>query len=383
MASDSNEPKLYGIVHSNRSGAALWGKNQFNSTFPAALACYMRNIDMPAVYLTLSDDLSVVASDLRIGELFNTELPNDKLRFDFEAKYDPYQQYALDDIGGIDLVIKHHDDTDSTAWRRALEVKLTVMPDNTTCLLPEQEWSPELVIRPASTKYCALGIYHDCKEDQSEIRYIFQNVCGNFREWNSVDEFCNKRDQLLDALNQFQIRFRDRQKPFLVQPVWKTEGKTPWLAAQAFDVFIWSDFALCRTFIKALEETVEVNRSQRAAARLARTLYSLATQERANLNPIYTGMAYGLQTDKEFALSGQMTKVYLNTPRRLRPELPREVIAKVILNGGERLLSPERRFDATIFFTARTLFEVEAAEQVGIMEGAAGAIKQIDLASNT
>lgn len=37
------EPRLFGINKSNRdySNPETWGKNQFNSSFPAALACYL------------------------------------------------------------------------------------------------------------------------------------------------------------------------------------------------------------------------------------------------------------------------------------------------------------------------------------------------------
>ena len=72
----TNTPKLYGIANSNRNGAQLWGKNQFNSTFPASLACYMRDATIPAVYLTLMDQLLVTAGDLPISDLFNSSLPN-------------------------------------------------------------------------------------------------------------------------------------------------------------------------------------------------------------------------------------------------------------------------------------------------------------------
>jgi HindVP restriction endonuclease len=362
---DQESPRLYGIVHSNRKPAKLWGKNEFNSTFPAALACYMRDKNIPAVYLTLDEKLKVVASDLPISELFNTSRPNSDLKFDFETRFQPYEQYAHDSdkIGGIDLVIRHEGDDSETSWRRPLEVKLTVMPDNTTGDLTEDQWSPELVIRPASTKYCALGIYHACKERKEEIRSIFESVCGNFQLWESEHELNDKRDQLLSALNIFQSTFRTMQQPFLIQPIWKTKGKLSTLADDAFDLIVWSDFALCRAFIVGLEGKGHISRAARAAARFARVLYVLATQQRANLTQIYTQMAYGHQTDKEFALSGVQTRPYLDTPRRLKPALSKEVVAEIILNGGEKLLSPERRFDATIFFASQALFDVRVAEE--------------------
>jgi hypothetical protein len=126
QAATVNPPGLYGITHSNRRGAHLWGKNEFNSTFPTALACYMRDQAIRAVYISLQEDLSVSTSEITIDELFNSNLPNNLLQFDFESRFDPYQQFALDEIGGIDLVVKHHDDTTEQAWRRPLEVKLTV-----------------------------------------------------------------------------------------------------------------------------------------------------------------------------------------------------------------------------------------------------------------
>jgi hypothetical protein len=387
-AAPPNPPSLYGISHSNREGEQLWGKNQFNSTFPTALACYMRDKGIRAVYLTLGEDLLVTASEISIDDLFNTDRPNNQLRFDFEIRYEPYQQYALDDIGGIDLVVMHNGDVTQDGWRRPLEVKLTVMPDNTTCRRPEAEWSPELVIRPASTKYCAIGIYNACRARRNDVRDIFQDVCGNFQVWNSTHEVRAKRNELLGALNEFQGEFRANQQPFLIQPVWKTEGKSPSLAERAFDLFVWSDFALCRTFIdKPLEDAELVNRFMRASARLARVLYVLSTQQRANLTGIYTEMAYGLQTDKEYSLPGQSTRVYLNDPRRTTPELRREVVAEIILNGGEKLLSPERRFDATIYFATRKIFEERAIAAAAFEAGEAiadvAANVTSDLASNT
>jgi HindVP-like restriction endonuclease len=184
-----------------------------------------------------------VAGEITMDDLFNTDRPNNQLRFDFETRYQPYEQFAFDDIGAIDLVVKHHGVAEPEGWRRPLEIKLTVMPDNTTCSGPEQEWSPELVIRPASTKYCALGIYSACRARRTEIRDIFQNVCGNFQVWNSAHELQNKRDEMLNALDIFQRTLNANQQPFLIQPIWKTEGKSPSLAQRAFDLFVWSDFA--------------------------------------------------------------------------------------------------------------------------------------------
>ena len=43
--------------------------------------------------------------------------------------------------------------------------------------------------------------------------------------------------------------------------------------------------------------------------------------------------------------------------RLTKPSIRKEVLVELIRGGGEKLLSPERRFDATIYFTAHHLFE--------------------------
>jgi hypothetical protein len=43
MKPEKIEASLFGLQHSNRdfSQRESWGKNQFNNSFPASLACYM------------------------------------------------------------------------------------------------------------------------------------------------------------------------------------------------------------------------------------------------------------------------------------------------------------------------------------------------------
>ena len=55
------KPGLYGITNSNRdySDPYYWGKNQFNSSFPIALACYMRDTGLPAVYLSIDKNRKI------------------------------------------------------------------------------------------------------------------------------------------------------------------------------------------------------------------------------------------------------------------------------------------------------------------------------------
>lgn len=55
-------PALFGINKSNRDFTQkdTWGKNQFNSSFPAALACYMASQNIVPIYLKLGNDFDLI-----------------------------------------------------------------------------------------------------------------------------------------------------------------------------------------------------------------------------------------------------------------------------------------------------------------------------------
>jgi hypothetical protein len=335
-------------MHSNRSKDEFWGKNQFNSSFPVALACYMRDTGVKPVYITLSSDFEIVNSEVPFDEIFRSKLPNKDLNFCFETKFDPYQTYSREDIGGIDLVIKDTNDNFITP----LEIKLTVIPDHATANDDENDWGCELVIRPATTKYAALGIIQSVQNNLDNVREIFEPVCQNIQHWSNKHEISNRIPDLVGALNTFEKTFIDRQKPFLMQPIWKTKGQSSILADNAFDIFVWSDFALSRLFIDSAEPNPgNVSRFTRSTARLSRIFYEVSVQKRTNLYDIYTEMAFEHQTDKEFAVNGGITRRFMTSPRRVTPIMPKNCLKNIILGGGEKLLNPERRFDQTIYFT--------------------------------
>jgi hypothetical protein len=342
------EPTLYGIEHSNRAKKDFWGKNQFNSTFPVALACYMRDKGIKPVYISVSTNFEIVNTEIPFDDVFRTTLPNKDLNFCFESKFEPYQTFSREDIGGIDLVVKDTQDNFLTP----LEIKLTVLPDDGTSKLKETEWGSELVIRPATTKYAALGMVQSIQDRLEEVREIFEPVCADIQHWSNKHEIADKTPSLVEALNVFEKKFIEIQKPLLLQPIWKTKGKSPALDDNAFDIFVWSDFALSRLFIESAQgNPTNISRATRSTARLARILYEISTQRKTNIYQIYTEMAFEHQTDKEFAMSGRITRNYMKSSRRLKPVMKKDILSDIILGGGERLLSPERRFDQTIYFT--------------------------------
>lgn len=345
---------LFGIEHSNRSPEDHWGKNCFNSSFPASMACYMMQHGIPAIYNKLVDDngqLKVVSSEIPIEDIFNCRgLEMSQLDFHFESVFAPYQEYSFDAVDGIDLVVK---DTGGR-FLSPLEVKLTVLPTDSTSRKPEKQWGCELVIRSATTSYCALGMFDAVKDESRAVREIFEDACASIQTWDNDFEMTHKTPDLRAAVDLFEHRYYVRQKPLLMQAIWKTQGKSPLLADNAFDIVIWSDYAFSRLFVDSSNRVeTTMSRPMRATARLARCLWELSKSGRIRLVDIYRQMAFGNQTDKEFAINGAKWRSYVTSDRVVTPALSKEVVNEIIEPGYIERLSPERRFDQTLYFTVR------------------------------
>jgi hypothetical protein len=353
----TEEATLYGIEHSNRKMEDCWTKNTFNSSFPVALANYMRDQGIKANYIELGSNLKTKVTKIDIDKVFNANgRPSSELCFNFEDRYAPYQQYAYDQIDGIDLVVK---DVEGN-YLTPLEIKLTVIPDDPSKDKPPEEWGSELVIRPATTSYCCLGMFDACKSRKGEMREIFEPVCQEVEKWDSSIEMLGMIDDFAACMNKFESSFLKNQRPFIMQPIWKTEGQSPILAEDALDLFVWSDFAFTRIFLEDIvnsgtnferKEKGKISRRMRCAIRTVRCLYELSVIGRVKLEDIYRKMAYNVQTDKEFSANGLETNHYMRCPELLKPRIKRSDLSKIIINGGENLLKPERRFDQSIYFT--------------------------------
>jgi len=349
----NNEATLYGIKNSNRKSKDFWGKNMFNSSFPVGLANYMRDSNKKAVYITLKEDLTPQTGYISIDEAYNAVgIRTDDLYFAFEHKFTPYEEYSYDPIDGVDLVIK----TLSGNFLRPLEVKLTVLPDSATFRRVQEKWGSEIVIRPATTSYCALGIADAIKEKTSSVRKIFEPDCSKIRDWGNESEMSVVLPKVLELINLFEREYIQIQKPFILQPIWKTLGQNPIIAEDAFDIFVWSDLAFTRLFLDRSSFNgglKGITRHMRSTARLARFLYEFSRSGKVGLNDIYRQMTFDLQTDKEFSANGSVTNKYMSSPRLIKPVVARNELYNIILGGGEELLMPERRFDQSIYFTMK------------------------------
>lgn len=347
------EASIFGIEHSNRKKEEFFGKNQFNSSFPVGLANYMLVNNIPARYIKLKDNLKTEIVNLPIDELFcaKGKKPED-LYFGFESVFAPFKKYATDEpLDGIDLVVS---DNATRTQLCPLEVKLTVLPDNTTVDFDVSKWGAELVIRPATTEYCVFNMRNSLGAHLKEIFNLFDPVCKSIDDWNNEAEVSAVVPKLIPLINEFEKRFLGYQRPLIMQPVWKTKGKSPALCEDAFDIFVWSDFAFTRLFMDRMgKANAKISRPQRCAVRFARALYelSVSSESKISVEKIYRKMAYSQQSDKEFAASGRITNQYFSSVDFAQLSVKRDAVYKIISNEGIKKLSPERRFDQSVYFT--------------------------------
>lgn len=356
--SSALQPALFGIHKANRdfSKKQSWGKNQFNTAFPVALTSYMGQCKLKPVYLTLNTDLEVQHKEIPVDDLFGINHNSADLYFAFERDYVPYQTMILGNLPRIDLVTINQANNNCL---HGIEVKLTALPDNTTCELDEQSYGSELVIRPDTIVYLALSIAN--AHSRHDLLDAFGVLGDSVVNWSDEKEMLHKLPACVTALDNFFVKHLDKQIPLVLQTIWKTNGKSAVLAENCLDTFVWSNFGFSRLFIDATKNKLDdgnpfITRQRRTTLWLFKMLFDFARNGLIDHAWVIDNMTYNTRNDKAFAVSGQITNRYMRSPELTTPRIKKSQLKEIILNRGHKLLSPERRFDAIIFYSSE-LFE--------------------------
>lgn len=346
------KPGLYGITHSNRdfTQAETWGKNQFNSSFPAGLTNFLASKGLDNVYLFLDKDLKVQHGKISTEKLFGINPTSDDLFFSFESPYAPYQQLVIGGLPRVDLVTQLRSNGQCL---RPIEVKLTALPDNSTCHLSEDKFGCEIVIRPDTIVYLACSIAENFKDDKKSLATLIGNEFDKISDWTDGTSVWAYIPNMILAIDRVVLSVLDKQDPILLQPIWKTNGKSPKLSDNCLDVFVWSNFAFTQLFVDVargeLRENNRITRQIRTIIWLFKMLYDFSKHGQINHHKIIDELSYNTKNDKAFAVSGRITHRYMACPELTKPRIEKKDIRKIILGGGQNLLSPERRFDAIIY----------------------------------
>ncbi len=138
------------------------------------------------------------------------------------------------------------------------------------------------------------------------------------------------------------------QKPLMLQPIFKTRGKQMILEDYCFDYFVWTDFALTRLFVDSISTKDEVSRQERTLIWLLKMLFDFAKNGQFSPSNIIKTSSFNIRNDKAFACNGSVTNKYMKSTQLTKPRFRKEIVRDIILNGGQRFLSPERRLDAIL-----------------------------------
>lgn len=341
------EPGLFGLKNTNRDFKLkeTWGKNQFNSSFPAALCCYLASKNMQANYLSISN--GIFKPDLiSIENVFGIGFNDEDAFFAFESQHTPYQKHVIGSLPRTDLVIQRKSTGECLS---GLEVKLTALPDNTTCSLDEGLYGSEIVVRPDTIVYLACSIATGLSTNLGELIPDIE-----IQDWTDANLVLERIADIVGAVGKISIALEDKQRAFLLQPIWKTNGKAPNLAENCLDMFVWSDAGFCyfiSKIAKGVSGTTGITRQTRTAVWLFKMLSDIKNNGHFNHEIIIDTLSYNTKNDKAFASAGNVTNKYMKCERLIKPAILKSQIKEIILGGGQNLLSPERRFDAILFNT--------------------------------
>jgi HindVP restriction endonuclease len=231
---DSQSPGLFGVNHSNRSFAERdsWGKNQFNSSFPAALAAFLEHQGFENVYLMLDENLNTYHSTISTTDLYGANPISGDIFYSFESQYVPFQQLVIGDFPRVDLVTLSRI---NNACLKGLEIKLTALPDNSTYQLREDEFGCELVIRPDTIVYLACSIAIHFQNNLTSLVRLIGDGFDAIQDWREGVNILASVVKISNALDRIFLSILNLQKPLVMQPVWKTEGKSPRLTEHCLE----------------------------------------------------------------------------------------------------------------------------------------------------
>lgn len=337
-------PCLFGINNSNRdfSKADSWGKNQFNSSFPASLVCYMASKKIDLNYISIKGECFGI-NYISAANFLTLPFDDSELYFSFETQYTPFQKFVVGNLPRTDLVLMN---SRTGECIRNIEIKLTALPDNTTCELSEKEYGSEIVIRPDTIVYLAANI---ASSSLKEVSKIFKKNPISVEDWSEPKNVLPVIPQINKILENLAKAIDDKQQPIMLQPIWKTEGKSPKLAEHCLDVFVWSDAALMYFIAKIANDKTSISRHGRTSVWLYKMLKEIIDYGKFDYNEIIDKLSFNTKNDKAFASSGNITNKFMACENLTRPRILKSEIRNIILGGGQNLLSPERRFDAIIF----------------------------------
>ena len=342
------DPGLFGQKYSSRDYRYedSWGKNQFNSSFPASLVAYMGSKGIDPVFICTNKNNDIVHKYISSSKLLGIDPLGDEAYYDYEASYYPYEQYyTASKKEKIDLVMINRMTQSPVS---GLEVKLTTLPDNTTKDLPDADYGSEIVVRSPTILFvaCSICACYDSPTGKSMLHDKLNTIGQEIKDWSEIRQVAPHYNEIKEAVLAVSGDLANKQVPLIVQPIWKTNRKLTDLEDNCLDVFIWSNLSIIQMALREASSDDDISRNQRTIIWLYKMLWDFTQFGKFNYTDIVNGLSYNYKTDKAFSISGKLTNPFLRCKELEKPRISKFEIKNIILGDGQKLLRPERRFDA-------------------------------------
>lgn len=346
-----NAPMFHGIVNTNMSMEGLWSRELFPKSFTVALCNRMRDSGTDVNYI-VADRGQCKVVPLSVDSLYGTRTASEDLVFDFDSVCVPH----LDLASGIpesDLMIHEPD----SGMLRRLDMQASVIPDASTKGLAAELMGPEMTVRTPTLKNLALSMSESLADVGDGALSILRNAIPERMDWSDLDSVLSYAEDMVYSLNRLQDVYHDRQRPFMLQSVWKSEEGGPFMAKDALDVFVWSDHALSRLFLDSTRRSSDgsVTRPMRCAVRLYRMMLGILEGSHPDLDRIVAETQYGMSGNREFMVNGKASNRYMACGRLAKPSVTAEEVATLASKGFEAMIVPERRLDMSVYCAVRAI----------------------------
>ena len=342
------DPGLFGQKYSSRDYRYedSWGKNQFNSSFPASLVAYMGSKGIDPIFICTNKKNEIVHKHISSSKLLGIDPLSDEAYYDYEAGYYPYEQYyTASKKEKIDLVMINRTTQSPVS---GLEVKLTTLPDNTTKDLPDADYGSEIVVRSPTILFvaCSICACYDTPKGKNKLHEILNTIGQEIKDWSEIRQVVPHYNEIKDAILEVSSDLANKQVPLIMQPIWKTDRNLTDLDEDCLDVFVWSNLSVIQMALREKSSGDDISRNQRTIIWLYKMLWDFTQFGKFNYTDIVNSLSYKYKTDKAFAISGKLTNPFLKSPELEKPRISKFEIKNIILGDGQKLLRPERRFDA-------------------------------------
>lgn len=342
------DPGMFGQKYSSRDYRyeESWGKNQFNSSFPASLVAYMSSKEILPVFICTNQNNEIVHKHISATNLFGIDPLSEDAYYDYEAGYFPYEQYyTASKKEKIDLVMINRSLSTPVS---GIEVKLTTLPDNTTKDLPDEDYGSEIVVRSPTILFlaCSICSCYDSLEGKMKLHEMLNTIGEEIHDWGEIRQVVPHYDAIKQAVLSVSSDLADEQVPLIMQPIWKTNKNLTDLDEHCLDVFVWSNLSVIQMALRDSSSDDDISRNQRTIIWLYKMLWDFTQFGKFNYTSIVNQLSYKYKTDKAFAISGKLTNPFLKSPELESPRISKYEIKNIILGDGQKLLRPERRFDA-------------------------------------